>query len=554
VSKVELYERIRRDRRVDPDVSVRELSRRYRVHRRDVRAALASPVPPSRKTSERASPALGPHEETIRQWLRQDLDAPPKQRHTARRVWQRLVVERGADVGESTVRAFVARARAELALERGHAQGQVTVPQEHPPAAESEVDFGELAASIAGVVVGLYLFVMRLSCSGRAFAYVYAHQAQEAFFDGHVRAFAWFGGVPGRVRYDNLKPAVTRVLRGRDRDENERFTALRSHYGYDAFFCEPGVEGAHEKGGVEGEVGRFRRNHLVPVPDVGSLGELNALIAGCLAGDDERVITGRRETVGAAFAREAVALGVLPAEPFDPAAVLSAKADTKARISVRNALYSVPASLARRRLTVKLHAEHLEVLAPGSDAIVAVHTRSLHKNTQTLELDHYLEILVRKPGALPGATALAQARTTGVFTGLHDEFWQRARAKHGDGDGTRALIDVLLLHRRMPAGAVAAGLRAALRAGATDPAVVSIEGRRWADGYGDDPESRRRRRLADVVPLPDGLPDVDRPAPSLDGYDQLLGANGDTNHGATGADGNAPSDTGAHASTGEVAS
>jgi transposase len=532
VSKVELYERIRRDRRVDPRVGIRELSRRYRVHRRDVRQALASAVPPPRKAAVRVSPALGPHEATIRQWLRQDLDAPAKQRHTARRVWQRLVAEHGADVGESTVRAFVAKARAELALEQGHAQGDVTVVQEHPAAAESEVDFGEFNAVIAGVVVGLYLFVMRLSCSGRAFAYAYAHQAQEAFFDGHVRAFEWFGGVPGRVRYDNLKPAVTRVLRGRDRDENERFVALRSHYGYDAFFCGSGVEGAHEKGGVEGEVGRFRRNHLVPVPDVASLAALNAHIAACLTADDGRVITGRRETVGVAFAGEQAMLGPLPAEPFDPAAVLSCVADAKARICVRQARYSVPASLARRRLTVRLCAEHLEVLAPGSDAIVAVHTRSLRKDTQTLELDHYLEILVRKPGALPAATALAQARRSGVFTGLHDEFWQRARTKHGDGDGTRVLIEVLLLHRRMPAAAVAAGLRSTLRAGATDPAVVAIEARRWADGYGDDPDSARRRRLAKVIELPDTLAGADRPAPSLNGYDQLLvaGVTGDTNH------------------------
>jgi hypothetical protein len=438
-----------------------------------------------------------------------------------------------------------------LALERGQAEGDVPVVQEHAVGAESEVDFGEFNACIAGVVVVVYLFVMRLSCSGRAFAHAYAHQAQEAFFDGHVRAFAWFGGVPGRVRYDNLKPAVTRVLRGRDRVENERFTALRSHYGYDAFFCEPGIDGAHEKGGVEGEVGRFRRNHLVPVPQVASLEALNALIAAACAADDERVITGRRETVGACFAREAQVLAELPGERFDAAAVLSCVADAKARICVRNARYSVPASLARRRLTVKLHAEHLEVLAPGSDAIAAVHTRSLHKNTQTLELDHYLEILVRKPGALPGSTALAQARTTGVFTGLHDEFWARARTEHGDGDGTRALIEVLLLHRRMPATAVAAGLRAALRAGATDPGVVAIEARRWADGYGDDPDSKRRRKLATVVEVPDTLPAGDRPAPSLDGYDQLLATGSDTSRGSNQ---HTSSATGSHASAGQVVS
>ncbi len=516
---MELYEGIRRDRRLDPEVSIRELARRHGVHRRDVRQALVSAIPPARKTPERVSPALGPHEATVRRWLREDLDAPRKQRHTARRVWQRLVREHGAEVAESTVRAFVAKVRAELAAERG--AREVAIVQQHAAGAEAEVDFGEFEARIAGVGLRLWLFLARLSHSGRSFAWAYGHQAQEAFFDGHVRAFAAWGGVPARVRYDNLKPAVVRILRGRDRIETERFVALRSHYGYDAFFCLPGHDGAHEKGGVEGEVGRFRRNHLVPVPALDSLAALNAYLVGCCAADDERVIAGRRHTVGAAFAGEAAALQPLPAEPFDAAALLSCTADAKARICVRQAWYSVPASLARRKLTVRLHAEHLEVLTPGSDAIVAVHTRSLHKNTQTLELDHYLEILARKPGALPGSTALAQARTAGVFSALHEEYWRRARRERGDGEGTRALIEVLWLHRRMPEVAVAAGLRAALRIGSTDPAVVAIESRRHADGYGDDPQSQRRR-LAKVIALSDALPGGQRPAPSLDGYDQLL--------------------------------
>ena len=113
---------------------------------------------------------------------------------------------------------------------------------------------------------------MRLSHSGRAFHVAFGTQAQEAFLEGHVLAFQHFGGVPGLVRYDNFKPAVTRVLRGRDRVESERFVALRSHYGFDSFFCRPGITGAHEKGGVEGEIGRFRRRHLVPVPKVGVAG------------------------------------------------------------------------------------------------------------------------------------------------------------------------------------------------------------------------------------------------------------------------------------------
>src|SRR5258708_37808255 len=139
---------------------------------------------------------------------------------------------------------YVARRRTELGLDRV----EVSVPQAHPPGAEAEVDFGEFHAMIAGVLVKLWLFVARLSCAGRAFHVAFATQAQEAFLEGHVLAFEHFGAVPGRIRYDNLKPAVIRVLPGRDRAEAERFIALRSHYGFGSFFCIPGKEGAHEKG------------------------------------------------------------------------------------------------------------------------------------------------------------------------------------------------------------------------------------------------------------------------------------------------------------------
>lgn len=173
--------------------------------------------------------------------------------------------------------------------------------------------------------------------------------------------FEHFGGVPGRIRYDDLKPAVVRVLKGRDRAESERFIALRSHYGFDSFFCRPGVEGAHEKGGVEGEIGRFRRRHLVPVPVVASLVELNALIAAADRLDDDRVITGRPITIGAAFATETTALMTLPAEAFDCARLLAARVDNRSRVSVRQCFYSVPARYAGRRLPVRLSARSVEI-------------------------------------------------------------------------------------------------------------------------------------------------------------------------------------------------
>ena len=242
----------------------------------------------------RPRPAIDPWVTVIDGWLIADKDAPRKQRHTARRVWQRLVAEHQATCSEVTVSRYVARRRVELGL----ATREVSIPQTHLAGAEAEVDFGEFYATIAGLVVKCWMFVMRLSHSGRAFHVAFATQAQEAFLEGHVLAFEYFGGVPGRMRYDNLKPAVIRVLKGRDRTESERFTALRSHYGFDSFFCRPGIDGAHEKGGVEGEIGRFRRRHLVPVPKVASLAELNELIAAGDLLDDDRVITGRPITIG----------------------------------------------------------------------------------------------------------------------------------------------------------------------------------------------------------------------------------------------------------------
>lgn len=251
-SKVELFEQIRRDKRVE-DLSIRQLADRHGVHRRTVRQALESAIPPARKAyAARPRPAIGAYVHIIDAWLLADRDVPRKQRHTARRVWQRLVAEQGASLAEVTVSRYVARRRVELGLD----QVEVMVPQTHPPAAEAEVDFGEFSAYVAGVLMKVWMFVMRLSHSGKAFHAAFGTQAQEAFFEGHVAAFAHFGGVPGRVRYDNLKPAVIRVLRGRDRAESERFIALRSHYGFDTFFCRPGKDGAHEKGGVEGEIGR----------------------------------------------------------------------------------------------------------------------------------------------------------------------------------------------------------------------------------------------------------------------------------------------------------
>ncbi len=503
-SKVELFEQIRRDRRVE-DLSTRELAQRHRVHRRTVRQALASAVPPPRKAyGRRPRPAIDPYVEVIDSWLLGDRGVPRKQRHTARRIWQRLVAEHGAQVAEVTVSRYVAHRKSELGLDRV----EVMVPQAHAPGAEAEVDFGEFYATIAGVLTKVWMFVMRLSCSGKAFHVAYATQAQEAFLEGHVLAFEHFGAVPARIRYDNLKPAVVRVLRGRDRAESERFIALRSHYGFDGFFCIPGKQGAHEKGGVEGEIGRFRRRHLVPVPKVASLAELNDLIAAADWADDARVITGRPVTVADAFAAERAHLAPLPSEAFDTARLLAARVDTRARVCVRQCYYSVPVRYVGRRLPVRLCATRVEIL--DGAAVVAAHERVVGKYVEVLTLDHYLEVLKIKPGALPGATALAQAKACGAFTVTHQRYWDAARRERGDQAGTRALIEVLLTHRSLPATAMIAAMDKAVAAGMLDPQAVLIDARRHSGGA-----------LAPVIPI-GALARYNRPAPTLTGYDDLL--------------------------------
>lgn len=501
-------------------MSIRELASTHGVHRRTVRAALASSVPPPRKPSSRSAPVLGPWLPLISQWLREDLTEPVKQRHTGRRVWQRLVEERGARVSESAVTHAVGRMRRELT---GGAS-KVAVPQTHAAGQEAEVDFGEFWAVIAGIRIKLWMFVMRLSFSGRAIHVAYANQAQESFLDGHGLAFQWFGGVPaGMIRYDNLTAAVIRVMLGRDRLENPRFIGMRSHYGFDSFFCIPGIDGAHEKGGVEGEVGRFRRRWLTPVPEFASLAELNDYMAACDAKDDARVIGHKPATVATMFATESAALRPAPGDTFDSATTLSFKADNKAQVCVRQSYYSVPARFAGRRVSVQVGARRIEMFAEGIR--VASHVRAVHKYSYVLELDHYLEVLTRKPGAFLGSTALVSARASGAFTSAHQRFWDKARASLGDAAGTRSLIEVLLLARTLPTAAIEHAIARALASGDFDPERVAVTARTQGDANG------RANLGALAVDLPRELTDrfghlPARNTPSLADYDQLLVATG----------------------------
>jgi hypothetical protein len=213
-------------------------------------------------------------------------------------------------------------------------------------------------------------------------------------------------------------------------------------------------------------------------------------------------------TVAAAFAAEQPAMMALPAEMFDPARLLQARVDNRARVCVRQNYYSVPARYAGRRLAVRLSAMSVRVL--DGPQIVARHERAAGKYAEVLTLDHYLDVLKYKPGALPGATALAQARAAGAFTASHQRYWDAARRARGDANGTRALTEALLGHRTLPAAALTEAMDRAVSSGALDPHAVLIDARRLAGAP-----------VAPVIPI-GALARYDRPAPALAGYDQLL--------------------------------
>jgi transposase len=523
---VEQFAVIRRDHRVD-GLSIRALADKYGVHRRTVRQALESAIPPPRKTPQRIAPRLEPFKTAIDAMLRSDLDAPKKQRHTARRILARLVDEHGAvGLSYSTVRDHVRKRRPQILAEAGRPLELGYVPQTHPPAAEAEVDFHDLWVVLRGVKTKTALFTMRLSYSGRAVHQAFLTQGQEAFLEGHAYALERLGGVPvDKIRYDNLNSAVKQVLFGRSRQENERWISFRSHYGFEAWYCQPGHEGSHEKGGVEGEGGRFRRNHCVPMPVVNSIEELNALLAAADDADDARRISNRATSVGHDWAFEKMLLQPLPTETFDTALTLTPRVDRYAQVMVRCNQYSVPARFIGHRLRVKLWASAVTIY--DRTAVVARHQRAVGKGAKVLDLDHYLEILYRKPGALPGATALAQARASKTFTGEHDAFWAAARKAHGDAVGTRALVEVLLLHRHLDRADVLAGITAALSVGSTSPDVVALEARKAAERRGAAAAPTNADEGGRVVVLAEhrsaGVPADERPLPSVDKYDILLG-------------------------------
>lgn len=499
---VELFEEIRREYEFGVG-TIQGVARKFGVHRRLVREALQGALPQARPARSRPRPRLGPVAPFIEAILEADRQAPRKQRHTAHRIYQRIRAELpDCRIAEPTVRRYVGERRAALGLLRR----ETFVPQSYTWGGEAQVDWYEAAADLGGERVALQVFVLRSMASGAAFHRAYRHATQQAFLDAHERAFRYFGGVFRRLRYDNLAAAVTRVLRGSRREETVRFVAFRSHWRFTAEFCTPAE--AHEKGGVENEVGTFRRRHWVPVPQARDLDDLNAQLRCACEADEGRILSGRSQTVGAALLMERDHLLPLAEADFDLVEISFPTVNSVGCVKVKTNAYSVPAR-AGTTVEVQLAATTIAIWHDGQ--CVARHERCYGRQQEILDLEHYLEVLAHKPGALAGSKPLAQWRALGRWPACYDRFWEGLMARQGRQAGTAAMIALVQLGRTHGHPRLRAAIEEALGLGCTDSAAV-----RYLVTAADQ---------ARVPPPPlelGALAQFERPLPDVTPYDRLL--------------------------------
>lgn len=507
--RVELFELIRHDF-FKSGLSRRDIEKKRGVGRRTINQAIENATPPDRKRPVRTSPQIS--EEVrgfIHRILETDKAAPRKQRHTARRIWQRLRDELGSTVAESTVRNYVREAKRALAIGQ-----KVFVPQHHEAGKQGEADFYEASFDFPWGRQVAQVITVRSEFSAGALHVAFPVQTQAALFEGMEKSFEFLGGSFETMRFDNLPLAVAEILKGKRRVEKDRFIAFRSHHLFQSSFTTPGIEGAHEKGGIEGEVGRFRRKWLTPVPVVENWEQANDYLLACSIRDMERNLEGEDLTVGEKMDIERDLLRPLPKERFETAELLEPRVDEKSRIQVKRNFYSVPESLAGRKVSVRLSSMTVEASYAGKT--VATHERSYKKGQQILVLDHYLDVLIEKPGAFPGSLPLHQARLSGEFPKSYDRLWSQLVSKSGQGPGTRQMIEVMLLHRTHTKSVVREAVDQALLANAIDPSAVELFCRHIETGC----STEEVPAAVDVG----ALAIYDRPLPETVSYDDLLDA------------------------------
>ena len=445
---MELYQRIRRACHVE-GMSIREAARVFGVHRGSVRKMLRFSIPPGyRRVQERSRPKLGPYVGVVERILQEDQERPSKQRHTAKRIYERLKAEHGFTGGYTIVKDYV--------RERRIRAQEMFVPLAHPPG-DAQADFGEALVVIGGVEQKAHFLVFDLPHSDAGFVKAYPGETTEAFCDGHSAAFEFFEGVPRSILYDNTTLAVKKILGDGRRERTRVFSELQSHYLFGDRFGRPGK--GNDKGKVEGLVGYTRRNFFVPVPRFESFEALNDhLLTECLGRQKDR-LRRHQQTIGERLAEDRRALLPLPAAPYDACEKVTTRVTSLSLVRYRSNDYSVPVRYGHQKVLVRGYV--CEVVISCGAEVIARHKRSYDKEGLIFDPLHYLALLEQKVGAFDQAAPL-------VGWELPEEFAQLYRllnARMGKA-GSREYVQVLRLLETFALVEVHQAVRDALKLGA----------------------------------------------------------------------------------------
>lgn len=432
--KVEEIEAIRRAY-FHEGKSIREIARTLHHGRRLVKRAIADAGPWEYQLQKpRPSPVLGPWQERIDTLMAESKKQPIKQRYTSRRIYQ-LIQEEGYAGSESAMRRYVGRQRKE---ER---QPEAYLPLEFDPGHDAQVDWGEATVRIAGKTQVVQVFVMRLNHSRVRFVMTFPFQKQEAFFEGHIQAFHFFGGIPRRISYDNLKTAVYRILSGHNRREQDAFVSFRSYHLFESNYCNPGK--GHEKGGVENDVGYTRRNFLTPVPEVESFAALNAKLVLDCRRDTHRRMRGQTQTIAGQWEAEKANLLPIPSHDYPACSSHPVKPNPYSQVTFETNRYSVPTTYRGRQLVLKAYSFRVDIVY--LDQVIASHERCFEREQDVLDPMHYLSLLTQRPGAFEHAIPMRRWRKT--WPPIYEQLLAILQEKWPDGKGLREFLGVLNLHR-----------------------------------------------------------------------------------------------------------
>jgi transposase len=444
---VELHGRVRYAVRIE-GISRRAAARRFGIDPRTVAKMLSFSAPPGyRRSRPPVRPKLDPFVGIIDGILEEDRVQPRKQRHTSKRIFERVRDEHGYAGDLTIVKDYV--------LTQRQRQREVFVPLRHDPG-HAQADFGEALAVIGGVERKIHFFAMDLPHSDAGFVQAYPAETTEAFCAGHVAAFAFFGGVPASILYDNTKLAVARILDDGARQRTRVFSELQSHYLFADRFGRPGK--GNDKGKVEGLVGFVRRNCLVPLPHAADFATLNErLLADCRRRLGDR-LRGHDATIGARLARDQACFHDLPVSPYDACEKRAGRASSLSLVRYSGTDSSVPTAYGHREVLVRGYVDSM-VISCGAD-IIARHVRSYEREDFVFDPLHYLALLERKIGALDQAAPLAGWGLPEAFAVLR----RLLEARMGK-QGKREFVQVLRLLEVFAVDDVAAGVRAAIDRG-----------------------------------------------------------------------------------------